>query len=93
MVVMKAMKVASAAKKKPAAAPSATRKAASASASASASKGPMLKEYGAIGSQLGDDRSSMTKSDKVALLDTTVRAYKECDGKGISFSQPEMRCL
>ena len=94
-VAMKAMKAtkatkatASVTKKKPAAAPQAT------SAPASArSKGPMLKEYETMESDLGTDRSSMTRSDKVALLDAKVRAYKERDGKGISFSQPEMRCL
>ena len=92
MKAMKATKAtkatASVTKKKPAAAPQAT------SAPASArSKGPMLKEYETMESDLGTDRSSMTRSDKVALLDAKVRAYKERDGKGISFSQPEMRCL
>ena len=67
MVVMKAvkaMKAMSATKKKLAAA----------SASASASKGPILKEYGTMEGELGDDRSSMTRADKVALLDAKVRA-------------------
>ena len=55
--------------------------------------GPAVKAMQELEAKYKAQTEPLTKAEKTALLDAKILAYRETEGKGVYFSEAEMRCL